>query len=58
MRDHYCLIRDILVKSQMIDGLSAPAVYGIYVQIHYSIKHIEIRRQIHKTDAIFWIIHI
>ena len=37
----------------MIVGLSAPAVYHIYVQIHYSIKYIEIRRQIRKIDAIF-----
>ena len=29
------------VKRQMIEGLSASAVYGIYVQIHYSIKYID-----------------
>ena len=40
----------------MTIGLSAPAVYRIYVQIHYSIKYIEIRQQIRKIDAIFWII--
>ena len=40
----------------MIEGLSAPAVYRIYVQIHYSIKHIESRRQIRKIDAKLWII--
>ena len=42
---------------QMIEGLSAPAVYHIYIQIQYSKKYIEIRRQIRKIDK-FWIIRV
>ena len=42
----------------MIEGLSAPAVYHIYVQIHYSIIYNEIRQQIRKIDALFLKIHV
>ena len=48
--------KDIL-KRQMLKGLSAAAVYRIHVQIgteaHYSIKSIEITREIYKIAAIF-----
>ena len=41
---------------QMIERLSEPAVYHIYVQILYKITYFEIRQQIRKIYANIWII--